>query len=79
MTPAGRTATEQALLDAELEALRFHWGDAYEIVELPIGWKARRRDGRGGWFIRSSPEDMYEALRADYAAIPVPRSFTPGG
>ena len=79
MGEAGRTATEQAFIDSELEALRWHWGDAYEIAELPGGWRARRRDGRGGWFIRDTPEHMYQAIHADYHAVPVPRRYTPGG
>lgn len=78
MTTAGRTAAKQALIDSELEALRWHWGDAYEIAELPVGWKARRKDGRGGWFFRDTADHMYKAIHADYAAIPVPRSRAPG-
>lgn len=80
MTTAGRTAAEQAQIDAELEALRFHWGDAYEIEFIDgQGWRARRLDGQGGWLTSANREGVYSAIGADYLLRPVPRSFTPGG
>lgn len=78
-TAAGETAAGRRLIDDELEALRFHWGDAYEIGrDDELGWWARRRDGRGGDLTATGPDDLYEVIAADYALEPVPRSVTPG-
>jgi hypothetical protein len=56
---------------AELAELRHHWADAYRIEAGP--WRAKRRDGRGGWIIRGTVEELWEAIRADYAVRPVRR------
>ena len=78
MSSAGRTAAEKALIDAELEALSFHWGDAYEIeFSDEHGWRAKRRDGQGGWLTGADPDEMYKLISEDYGLRPVPRSFTP--
>ena len=78
MTTAGRTAAGKALIDDELEALRFHWDTAYEIDwDDEHGWRARRRDGLGGWMASASPDGLYQAIGADYGAKPVPRSYAP--
>jgi hypothetical protein len=58
-----------------LEALRFHWGEAYEI-EAPGGqWRAKRRDGLGGWTEASGPDGLDTAISADYAVKAVPRDL----
>jgi hypothetical protein len=38
-------------------------------------WTARRRDGRGGTLADPLPEGLLLAIRADYAALPVPRDL----
>jgi hypothetical protein len=56
-----------------LDALRFHWGDAYEI-EAPGGrWRAKRRDGLGGWIEAPDHDALSPAIAGDYAVKPVPR------
>lgn len=78
MSSAGRTAAEKALIDTELEALRFHWGDAYEIgYDDEHGWQARRRDGQGGALTGADPEGLYKAITDDYSPNPVPRGYAP--
>lgn len=62
-----------------LEALRWDWGDAYEIgFDDDRSWHARRRDGLGGWLTATCPDELYEVIAADYAFKPVPRSVMPG-
>jgi hypothetical protein len=76
---AGRTAAQQALIDDELAALRFHWGDAYEIeLDDEHGWRARRLSSQRGWLTGVNLDELYKAIREDYTLQPVPRSFTPG-
>ena len=73
MATAGRTA-EKARIDSELEALRFHWGEAYQIeFSDEQGWRARRLDGLGGWLTSSTPEELYKSITDNYATKPVPR------
>ncbi len=70
-TAAGRTA-----IDYELGALRYNWGSAYQIeFSEEHGWRAKRRDGRGGWLTAATPDELYEVIRADYALKPVPRDL----
>ncbi|HUC25025.1 MAG TPA: hypothetical protein VMA73_20130 [Streptosporangiaceae bacterium] len=78
MTPAGRTAVEKALIDSGLEGLTYNWGSAYEIeFSDEHGWRARRRDGLGGWLTGTNPDELYKAITDDYALKPVPRSYMP--
>jgi hypothetical protein len=65
----------QADIDWEaLEALRWHWGEAYEIGRDDTrGWRARRRDGLGGDITAGGPDDLRQAIRGDYAVKAVPR------
>jgi hypothetical protein len=56
-----------------LDELRHHWGDAYSIMAGRDGYQAKRRDGRGDWIIRATVDELWEAIRADYAARPVHR------
>jgi hypothetical protein len=72
MSPAGRTAVEQALIDAELDGLRWNWDTAYQIeFSDEHGWRAKRLDDLGGW--------LTGAITDDYAFRPVPRSYAPPG
>ncbi|HEX3514838.1 MAG TPA: hypothetical protein VHT26_12645 [Trebonia sp.] len=76
---AGRTAADMAAAEHELEALRWDWGDAYEIEHgEEHGWRAKRLDGLGGWLTAPGPDEMYGVIAADYALKPVPRSAAPG-
>jgi SH3-like domain-containing protein len=56
-----------------LEELQHHWGEAYIIMEDRNGWRARRKDGKCGWIVRPTAEELFEAIREDYGRCPVPR------
>ncbi len=59
-----------------LEALRFGWGDAYEITsDNAHGWQARRRDGLGGAITAPDPDALWTAICEDYILKPVPRDL----
>ena len=57
---------------AKLAGLTFHWGDAYAITWEAGQFVARRRDD--GSVVRC-PEaaGLYDEIRRDYEARPVPR------
>jgi hypothetical protein len=55
------------------ELLRWHYGDAYTIFSDP--WRARRRDGKGGWLTADDPEALLQAIREDYRRDPVSRDI----
>jgi hypothetical protein len=75
---AGRTAARIAADDQALAALRWHWGEAYEIGrDDDRGWHARRHDGLGGDLTAADPDGLHAGIAADYAVRPVPRSCTP--
>ncbi len=57
----------------ETAELRYHWGEAYQLAVWGGGWRAKRRDGKGGWILAEDPEALYEAIRADYQRDPVSR------
>jgi hypothetical protein len=62
------TAESEAL--AELE---WHWGSAYLIANPePGAWIAQRRDDFGT-LRAASVDELWQAIRADYAARPVRR------
>src|ERR1017187_7000481 len=72
----GRAAASRAEEDGgALDELEFHWGSAYDIALFDERWTARRRDGRGGTLADPLPEGLLLAIRADYAALPVPRDL----
>ncbi len=78
MTSAGRTAAEKALIDTELEGLRWNWGDAYQIeFSNEHGWQARRRDGQGRWLTGADPDELYKVITDDYRLKPVARNYAP--
>lgn len=54
-----------------LDALRRDWGEAYETETDGTPWRARRRDGNGGWLEARSPGDLRSQITADYLARPV--------
>jgi hypothetical protein len=64
------TATGKAGMNA-LDALRYDWGSAYEIEGDTDHWRARRRDGLGGWIDAESPGDLRNQIFSDYALKPV--------
>ena len=73
-TTAGRAAAGRSHFDRELEALRWHWGEAYEISwDDERGWWARRLDGLGGELIAACPDELYAEITADYRFRPVSR------
>ena len=53
-----------------------HWGEAYEIV-TGGRFRARRRDGQGGWLEADDPDALYVQIRDDYRRERVPRDFDP--
>ena len=57
-----------------LEALLFHWGDAYLISVGDEGgvWRAVRRDNQKT-LIATEAIDLRDEIVQDYAASPVPR------
>ena len=72
----GRAAASRAEGDTDaLDELRFHWGDAYNIAASGGVFTATRRDGWGGRLADPSPEGLFRQIRADYAAMPVPRDL----
>jgi hypothetical protein len=79
MDAAGRTAASGRAEKDALDALEFDWGEAYMIGrDDERGWWAARRDRIGGLLTAPGAEELREAIRADYALEPVPRSVTPG-
>ena len=63
---------------SELETLRHHWGSAYDIGVHRGTWQAARRDTREV-LTAEDPDALFQAIRADYAASPVPRQLTGRG
>ncbi len=72
-TAARHVADGTGTLD--LDEIRFHWGSAYDVGRDGGMFTARRRDGRGGPLASPLPEGLLLAIRADYAACPVPRDL----
>jgi hypothetical protein len=58
--------------DRDLADLRWHWGEAYEIVFAGRTFSALRRDGLGS-VTALSANDLRRLIRADYAERPVSR------
>jgi hypothetical protein len=57
-----------------LEALRWHWGETYEIgQDDERGYWAARRDRIGALLTAADPDDLEKAISADYKLRPVPR------
>ena len=65
--------------ESALEAIRFGWGDAYEIGhDDERGYWARRRDKLGGDILADDPERLREEVAADYAMKRVQRETAAG-
>jgi len=61
-----------------LEALRWDWGDAYDIGhDDEHGWHARRRDGLGDLLTAPGADELYKVIADDYALKAVPRNLPP--
>jgi hypothetical protein len=56
-----------------LRVLRWHWGDAYLIGVAGGRWRAKRRDGLGGWLDAADPDGLGALISGDYGRKPVPR------
>jgi hypothetical protein len=73
MERAAASRTEED--SGALEELEFHWGSAYAIAIARGMWTAWRKDGRGGKLADPLAEGLWLRIRADYAAMPVPRDL----
>ena len=59
---------------ADLDDLRWHWGDAYLIHCFGLGtWVAQRRDSHAT-IGAEGPDELRDKIAADYRAHPVSRS-----
>ena len=59
--------------DADLDELRWHWGDAYLICCFGLGrWVAQRRDSHATMGAEG-PQELRDLIAADYARHPVGR------
>jgi hypothetical protein len=57
-----------------LDAIRFGWGDAYQIGhDDERGYWAARRDRIGGLLTAGDPDELRQAISDDYSVKPVPR------
>jgi hypothetical protein len=56
-----------------LGMLRWNWGEAYDIEIDGSEWRARRRDGLGGWITAYNADDLCNQILTDYMRKPVPR------
>jgi hypothetical protein len=64
--------TARATFDAAaLEALRFLWGDGYEIGFDDEVWWYRRRDDKGGTQTAPYPDELNKMIADDHAFMPV--------
>ena len=70
---SSRWAAEQAA--RALDALRWHWGEAYLIDYIDGTWMADRLDGLGGTLRAAEPDDLRQAILDDYTTKPVPRDL----
>jgi len=63
--------------DADLDDLRWHWGESHVIECFGLGrWVAQRRDSHGT-MSAEGPEELRDKIAADYVAHPVPRDPRP--
>jgi hypothetical protein len=56
-----------------LDALRHHWGEAYDITAEGGLWRAMRLDELGGPIEGADPDELGRLIIADYDMRPVPR------
>ena len=62
------------MCDRELEDLRWHWDEAYQISWQDGRFRAGRLDGRGS-LQAGTAQELRDLIRADYAERPVPRRY----
>jgi len=60
--------------DRELEDMRWHWDQAYQIGRQDGRFRAHRLDGRGS-LEAGTAQELRDLIRADYAERPVPRRY----
>ncbi len=63
---------------ADLDDLRWHYGEAYLIDCLSGRWIAQRRDSHAT-MSADGPDELLEKIRADYARQPVGRQIAGAG
>jgi len=74
MGPHPTEAATAAAFEANaVDALRLHWGDAYEITVADGLWRAWRLDRIGGVIEERSPEKLRQAIMDDHETRPVRR------
>jgi hypothetical protein len=56
---------------AALEALRWNWGEVYDIGVDDGQWWCRRRDGLGGRETAATPDQIRTKIINDYTDLPV--------
>lgn len=61
---------------AELENLRWHWGEAFDITRTLGMFRAVRRDD-GAAVCAPTADRLLAEISADYQARPVPRDLPP--
>jgi hypothetical protein len=54
--------------DRAIEALRLAWGTAYDLGFADGAWHACRLDGNGTLITGTTPDELNEAIRADWTA-----------
>jgi hypothetical protein len=59
----------------ELEEVRYHWGEAYDVTAGSGEFTAQRRDGKGAKLTDPAAGGLLRQIRADYQADPVPRDL----
>ena len=61
-----------------LDALKYSWGEAYEIGwDEKRAYHARRLDNIGGLITAPGPDELRQAIWDDYALKPLPRDLPP--
>lgn len=71
--PFGAESATAAFEAHALDALRWNWGEAYEITLDGGRWRAWRRDRIGGVIEADGPEGLRNAILDDYLTRAVPR------
>lgn len=62
---------------AALDALRWHWDEAYDIGVEDGQWWYRRKDGIGGRETAATPDELRARIIVDYTVLPVHRGQLP--
>jgi hypothetical protein len=64
-------------MQAALDALRWDWGEAYQIGCRDGRWWYRRRDGKGATQSAGTPDERRAQIITDYTLRPVHRDSSP--